>query len=62
MTIEANSPDMSVDRKPIAISEAAKRQIAAAVLRSKAHSLDAAMGPSFLDGFPETFPDGPPPA
>jgi hypothetical protein len=46
--------DMSANLKnTVAVSESAKRQIAAKVLESKAKSSETRLGPSFLDGFPE---------
>jgi hypothetical protein len=60
MKIEENSRDLSLGTNSIAVSETAKRQIAAEVLRSEAHLSGTKLGPSFFEGeFPETFPDGP---
>jgi len=59
MDIKEFPRDSSTDTNSVTVSETAKRQIVAEVLKSDAHLSEARMGPSFLDGFPETFPDGP---
>jgi hypothetical protein len=61
MRIEEISRELSaktrdlIGTNAIAVSEGAKRQIAAKVLESKAYLSGARLGPSFLDG----FDDGP---
>jgi hypothetical protein len=56
MKIEENSRDLSVGANSIVVSETAKRQIAAEVLKSDAHLSGTKLGPSFFEG---EFPDGP---
>jgi hypothetical protein len=55
MKIEKGYRDLSANTGAIAVSESAKRQIAAKVLESQAPLSGTRMGPSFMDG----FPDGP---
>jgi hypothetical protein len=44
----------------IAVSERAKRQIGSQASEDKANFANPKLqGPNFLEGFPDTFPDGP---
>jgi hypothetical protein len=60
MEIEKGYRDLSSNRNTIAVSESAKRQIAATVLESQAPLSGTRMGPSFMDGFPD-FSEAPVP-
>jgi hypothetical protein len=51
MNLEEISRNLIVGTNSTAVSEAAKRQIAAEVLESKAHLSETRLGASFLDSF-----------
>jgi hypothetical protein len=57
MRVEKGYRDLSANTGGIAVSKSAKRQIAAKVLESRMSLSGTKIGPSFMDGFPEGFPD-----